>query len=446
MKLASPLRVPRFALSRRALFLVMALLFAGIAWAVWPSPRTIVGFRPRTPAGSPRSRDAYADSPYLNVRPGVGYVGDAACARCHREIAEAYRSHPMGRSLAPIGEPRRGRESVPTRDYRIEFNGVRYTVERRKGRVLHKATRRGVDGSVFAEIEAEVRYALGSGTRGIAFLIEREGALFQSPIAWYSSPGRWDISPGYRDHITPPHFERPISPGCLSCHTNQVRPVPGTLNHYEVPIFRGHAIGCERCHGPGALHVNRSGPSGKTDLTIVNPANLAPALRDSVCQQCHLQGSFRFTRADREPLDFRPGLPIHRFWAVYLTKKGKRNQVEAVGHDEQMESSRCFRASQGQLGCISCHDPHRLPAPSTKTAYYRERCLACHEQRGCALPAAEAEPGGRERIASRVTWRPWRSRTFHTQRRPTTAFSAAACPASWPRTRGSRRASRWRSP
>ena len=42
-------------------------------------------------------------------------------------------------------------------------------------------------------------------------------------------------------------------------------------------------------------------------------------------------------------------------------KQGDRGQFEAVGHVEQMESSRCFRESQGRLGCISCHDPHRLP-------------------------------------------------------------------------------------
>jgi tetratricopeptide (TPR) repeat protein len=390
----SPSPSPRSVLSRRAAFVVVALFLIGIVWALWPSLRRLGVFQART-AGNPlHARDAYADSPYQNVRPGVGYVGDAACARCHREIAAAYRSHPMGRSLAPVGAAGEGPPTSAAAGLPFEAKGVLYTVERRDGHMVHKATRRDRDGSVLGEIEAEVSFALGSGTRGIAYLIERDGFLFQSPIAWFAQPGRWDISPGYGDFTADPNFERPIQPACLSCHTNQFRPVAGMWNRYEPPIFEGHSIGCERCHGPGALHVDRGGSSGESDLTIVNPANLAPALRESVCQQCHLQGSFRFTRAGREPLDFRPGLPWHRFWAVYLMAQGNQGKFEAVGHVEQMESSRCFRASQGQLGCISCHDPHRLPEPSTKAAYYRGRCLECHEQRGCALPSAERQSRG----------------------------------------------------
>ena len=128
-------------------------------------------------------------------------------------------------------------------------------------------------------------------------------------------------------------------------------------------------------------------------MTIVNPADLAPALRESVCQQCHLQGWFRFPRAGRDFFDFRPGLPLHRFLAVFVRKESKPDRLELVGQVEQMESSRCFRASGGELGCISCHDPHRLPPPATKAEYYRGRCLECHEQEGLR-PA-----GGRAAVA-----------------------------------------------
>jgi Flp pilus assembly protein TadD len=166
------------------------------------------------------------------------------------------------------------------------------------------------------------------------------------------------------------------------------------LNRYEPPVFQGHAIGCERCHGPGALHVEAAGRSADPGRSIVNPADLTPTLRESVCQQCHLQGWFRFPRAGRDSFDFRPGLPLHRFLAAFVREEADPDRLELIGQVEQMESSRCFRASGGELGCISCHDPHRLPPPAAKAEYYRGRCLECHGRRGCALPAAERRSRG----------------------------------------------------
>ena len=165
----------------------------------------------------------------------------------------------MGRSLAPVADSKDGPTTSVATGLPIEEKGVRYTIEHRDGRVFHKAARRDADGTQFADIEAEVRYALGSGTRGVAYLIERDGFLYQSPIAWFAQSGRWDISPGYGEFTTHPNFQRAIQPDCLFCHANQFRPVPGTLNRYETPIFQGHAIGCERCHGPGELHAGSRG-------------------------------------------------------------------------------------------------------------------------------------------------------------------------------------------
>ena len=300
----------------------------------------------------------------------------------------------MGRSLAPIGGPEDGPPTGTATGLPLERRGCGTRSSVATDACSTRRRDAPAAGDVLSEIEAEVQYALGSGRRGINFLIERDGFVFLSPIAWFAQQGRWDVSPGFEERAQQTNFERAIYPNCLFCHTNEVRPLAGPLNRYETPIFRGHAIGCERCHGPGELHVNRDGLSAESDLTIVNPAELAPALRDSVCQQCHLQGAYRTTRAGRGSFDFRPGLPIHRFWAVIQMKKGDQDQFEAVGHVEQIEASRCFRESEGQLGCISCHDPHRLPEPSTKAAYYRARCISCHDRKGCALPSAERQSRG----------------------------------------------------
>ncbi len=92
-------------------------------------------------------------------------------------------------------------------------------------------------------------------------------------------------------------------------------------------------------------------------------------------------------RLDRQAEDYRPGLPFFEFWTVLVPASGQDDH-RAVGQVEQMHESRCFRASQGRLGCISCHDPHELPAPEERVSYYRERCLECHAEQGCSLPAA----------------------------------------------------------
>ena len=202
-----------------------------------------------------RGRAAAAPhSPWKNTQPDVKYVGDAACARCHAEIADTFRRHPMGRSGPNRGCPRCDRPDSTTT---FEAGSTRYTVERRGGHVVHRETRLDNDGHVVAKVEGEVKYALGSGMRGISYLIEHDGRLFQSPISWYRQKNRWDLSPGYEQGNL--HFDRPIEPDCLFCHTNRVEPIAHTLNRYEPPIFRGHAIGCERCHGPGELHHTAPG-------------------------------------------------------------------------------------------------------------------------------------------------------------------------------------------
>ena len=359
--------------ARRLLLIVgAAALLGALFWSLGP------GRRP--PATTSRVVDP--PSPYINTRPGVQYVGDAVCSTCHKEIAATYREHPMGRSLGPIDDASPGRPALPPEGVVFEAFGFTYQAERRDGKVVHKETRRDRSGRVLSEVEAEINHALGSGARGVSYLFERDGFLFQSPISWYSQERRWDLAPGYaRDN---PHFGRAIDRDCLFCHANRVKPVAGTENRYEAPTFRGHSIGCERCHGPGALHA-ATPVSGVN--TIVNPDALEPELRDSVCQQCHLQGSGRFARAGRDPFDYRPGLPLRRFLAVFNKTSGA--DFQAVGHVEQMGASRCYQASGGRLGCTSCHDPHRLPSESSKASFYRDRCLKCHAQKGCNAPPAD---------------------------------------------------------
>jgi hypothetical protein len=320
-------------------------------------------------------------SPWKNARLDVAYVGDAACTRCHPDIAATFRSHPMGRSLAPIAEATLGETQDGSTTF--EANGSRFTVEHQRGRMVHREARIDNKGRVLAQVEAVVKYALGSGSRAVSYLVERDGRLFESPISWYSRKRRWNLSPGYEGDNNR-HFDRPIEPGCLFCHANRIEPIAWSVNRYAEPTFRSHAIGCERCHGPGELHSRQSEMVRGCDPTIVNPRHLEPALRLAVCEQCHSPGAQRFERTGRSLFDYRPGLPTVAFFAIYGRADQEGNN--AVDHVEQMKASRCFRESRGRLDCTSCHDPHQLPEPAEKVEYFRNRCLACHDQKDCSLP------------------------------------------------------------
>jgi tetratricopeptide (TPR) repeat protein len=346
---------------------------------------------PPAAAGQPDDPRLTFETPYRNVRPGVKYVGDAACAACHFSQAKTYRAHPMGRSLAPVAD------AAPLERYTAAVHnpfsvpGFRYQVRREGGRAWHaEAVLAG--GKGVAETTAEVRWAVGSGHNGRAYLVDHEGWLFSSPVTWYSKQGIWDLSPGYEK--VNPHFDRPVTPDCLFCHASHADHVPHTVNRYRQPVFRQAAIGCERCHGPGELHVRRRQQGGAAgeglDDTIVNPARLEHSLREAVCQQCHLQGQQRVWRRGRDTFDYRPGMPFHLFMSEFVKPPGQAGGLKFVGTVEQMAASRCFQQSAGKnkLGCISCHDPHAVPAEETKADFYRGRCLKCHQDQGCSLEEA----------------------------------------------------------
>lgn len=327
-------------------------------------------------------------TPYHNVRPEVKYVGDAACAQCHAQLVEAYHQHPMGRSATTTvnGTPIERYDEAAHNPFRI--GDLTYKVTHQTEGVRHSESVIDASGQVLTEMTASISFAVGSGRNGRAYLVDRGGSLVASPITWYPQKTMWDLSPDYDKKNL--HFGRPINPDCLFCHVNSADHIPGTTNRYRSPIVHLDAIGCERCHGPGELHVARHEKAehlAGLDDTIVNPARLEPALREAICQQCHLQGQQRVLRRGLEYFDFRPGLPLHLFLSDFI-KPPNTAETKFVGSVEQMHTSQCFQKSTAgnKLGCTSCHDPHRVPAPEQKVAFYRNRCMNCHQDKGCSLP------------------------------------------------------------
>jgi predicted CXXCH cytochrome family protein len=237
--------------------------------------------------------------------------------------------------------------------------------------------------------EYPLKYVVGSGRHGFTYLVETDGFLVESPRSWYAARKQWDISPGY-DAPNQPGFGRPIIEGCLFCHAGQSEALEGSPHRIRISET---TIGCERCHGPGALHVERQTDGqragGKIDPTIVNPAHLPRELAEAICQQCHLHSDVAVTIRGRKLTDFRPGLRFEEFREVFDVK-ATNQAITVVGHVEQLHLSRCYQATNS-FSCLTCHDPHGKPAPEKQVAHYQAICVSCHRLESCTVSAARRE-------------------------------------------------------
>src|SRR5262249_14653967 len=156
---------------------------------------------------------------------------------------DTYRHHPMGRSLAPIAEVAGEHRYDKAVNNPFLGLGLEFFVDRRGDRVFHRQVRRDAQGRPLTEVEEEVRYAIGSNTRGRSFFAAGDDSLSQTSISWFTQGNTWDLAPGGREEQV---SGRLVGAACLFCHTTRVEPVPYAINHYRPPIFRGHNIGCER--------------------------------------------------------------------------------------------------------------------------------------------------------------------------------------------------------
>lgn len=313
-------------------------------------------------------------------------VDPSGCGRCHKAEVAGFALSAMSHSMRAGGEEPNGKVEIPGTTVTI-YSSPRGTWQRLQA------------GGHISEYHVD--YAVGSGKHATGYLVDVHNHLFQSPVTFYRSRHDYDLAPGYEGRPNP-DFSRPVTPSCLFCHSGHAEPVAGTLNEYKSPPFSHLAIGCSRCHGDTAAHLASPGPG-----TIVNPALLQGAARDSICEQCHLLGVARVLNPGKQLSDFRPGTPLEDTFTIYRNNipPGTASTFRVISHVEQLALSMCVRKSGGRLWCGTCHDPHRDPVQPAE--FYRSKCLSCHTTAfakphpdassnciGCHMPKRDAKDGG----------------------------------------------------
>jgi predicted CXXCH cytochrome family protein len=360
------------------LTVLAAALFSGCAPD--DSPPAFEGPDPLLTIGARATEGAAAD-----------YVADAVCGTCHSDKVESYQHVGMAQSLRAAGN------QVPLERFGEPFYFEplqRYyeIVERDDGLVFRRY-QQDDDGNAINLLELPIAWVLGSGNRARSYLYQSDwGEIFMLPLGWYSEDDDWGMSPGFELASNHPGISRAVTRKCLFCHNAFPEAAAGSDVPWAEETFPHdlpEGTGCQRCHGPGADHI-RSALSGRpvdeTTAAIVNPVDLTPERRDSVCFQCHMLPSASVEGVPRFGVgtySFRPGQSLSDYFVhVDIAERGERpeDRFEINHHGYRFAQSACYLESEGEFACISCHDPHVKPDSGRFRADVANVCRDCHAE------------------------------------------------------------------
>ncbi|MGB8325522.1 MAG: tetratricopeptide repeat protein [Candidatus Acidiferrum sp.] len=293
------------------------------------------------------------------------FVVGEKCAACHAEIVASYAQTSMAQASGAA------LQALIPGEFTHPASHVHYRIYQDAGKAWLSFDR---DTGEPLRGKRELLYFIGSGQRGRTYLFSDDDYVFESPVNWYAQSNKWDMTPAYRDASRVP-LNLPAAVSCLHCHTSGFHPpAPGTENKYAKPLFAQPGISCERCHGDAEAHVNRK-------ATALNPSKLAPATRDAICMQCHLEGNAAIEQPGKHLYDFQPGANLSDYVHYLVLSTDAAANPRAVSQFEALATSGCKRKAGDALHCTTCHDPHRTVSAADRVNYYRAKCLACHGER-----------------------------------------------------------------
>lgn len=317
------------------------------------------------------------------------------CRSCHNTIYSTFIQTGMGQSF---GKATRNKSAADFSKQHVVFdkeNNYYYTVYWQGDNLFMTEFRLQGKDTIHKRTE-RVSYIIGSGQHTNSHLMEVNGYLYQMPMTWYAQQKKWDLPPGFENGRNS-RFTRIIGEECMSCHNAMPAFVKNSENKFNnIPL----GIDCERCHGPGEVHVKEKlagnvvdTTGNNLDRTIVNPRHLSWERQIDLCQRCHLQGN-SILKPGKTYRDFKPGQKLSDFWEVFMPRfAGADKEFIMASHADRLQQSPCFiqsnKGKQAQnmpLTCITCHNPH-VSVKVTGKQVFNAACNGCHTpaQKQCSV-------------------------------------------------------------
>jgi hypothetical protein len=326
----------------------------------------------RGPSNPPPVRIAFPDVNKVSAA-RANYVGDGACAQCHREKVDSFHqtSHYLTSRLPDkssiLGKFTKDSNTRGTSNPELSFR----MDEKADG--FFQTAVVGIDPYTTERTE---RFGLvvGSGGKGQTYLFWKDDKLFELPVSYWTELG-WVNSPGYRDGVA--NFDRVITPRCLECHATYFESMPPPPNRYDKSAFV-LGITCEKCHGPGREHVQfeESKPAPSSDPVILRPKRFSRDRQMDLCGWCHSGAGVTLAPA----FSYLPGGPLGKY--LQLPAPDPNAKIDVHGSQvELLEKSRCFQASA--MTCLTCHDIHTVQHDPSD---FSQHCLSCHKPGTVTFP------------------------------------------------------------
>ena len=347
---------------------------------------------------------------YANLADTVKYVGMETCKGCHSGIHSTFIHTGMGLSFDTASLKKSSADFSNHPVVHDSFKNLSYTPYWDNNKLFFKEFRLENGDTVFQRSE-QIKYIVGSGQHTNSHIWESNGYLYQAPMTFYTQKRKWDLPPGFENGNNT-RFNRIIGLECMSCHNGYPSFVQESENKYE---FVKNGIDCERCHGPGSVHVREKSSgifidtSKAIDYSIVNPSKLPIDLQFDVCQRCHVQGNAVLNEG-KSFFDFKPGMKLSDVLNVYMpVYTGNTSAHIMASHAERLKQSKCFietmkkvqsnsssnnlalKPYKNALTCITCHNPH-VSVKQTNKQVFNTTCQSCHSEQkkeNCTLSIVE---------------------------------------------------------
>ncbi|MFL5752056.1 MAG: multiheme c-type cytochrome, partial [Bacteroidia bacterium] len=331
---------------------------------------------------------------YLNHSDTAHYVGINTCKLCHQDIYNTFIKTGMGKSFDVASVQKTSAKFDHPVIY-DKFSDFYYKAFWQKDSLKFLEYRLEGRDTVYKRIE-RVDYIIGSGQHTNSHIQSVNGYFNQMPMTFYTQKGEWHLPPGFEEGHNS-RFRRKIGLECMTCHNAYPDFVEGSENKYaSVP----NGINCERCHGPGSVHVQQRSSGSRVDTSkfidysIVNPAKLSIDLQFDLCQRCHLQGN-AILKEGKSFYDFKPGMKLSDYISVFLPRyKNADDEFIMASHADRLKQSQCFiktfekaknstslKPYKEAMTCVTCHNPH-VSVRETNGEIFNDACKNCHRPNG----------------------------------------------------------------